>query len=495
MTTKVAAVITAETRTEAERQARRALEEGADLVELRLDHIRSLGPGTIGRIPSAIRARGIATLRSPGQGGGTAAGDGRRESVFEEIASRRFAYVDIELHADAERAGEIAARVARQGTTLIVSHHFAEPVDAARVADSIEACAALGDVAKVAVPVDEIDMADQLVGLAQRLATQRRRAVVIGMGAAGTVTRVLADHSGQEIQYAAWGRGPAAGQLPLTTAKRLRGREPSVLGLVGHPLGHSLSPVIHEAALGALDLAAVYLPFDLGPEAIGVLLEAADRLRIRGFNVTLPHKELIVEKLDELDVAAGRIGVVNTVVIRDGSTRGHNTDEFGFRVSLRAFGLRVGERRALVVGTGGAAKAVVDVLVQEGAQVLVTGRRIGRAEALADAFDGKVDTLPLDGLAESGPWDLLVNATPVGTKGMGDGLPVAESILEQVACVYDLVYNPPTTALMAAAKRLGRPAFSGLEMLLQQAAKSFELWTGRSPPVDVMREAAKEALG
>lgn len=493
--TKVAAVIMAETRAEAERQASAALGNEADLVELRLDRIRRLEPETIHRIPSALRSRGIATLRSAAEGGATEDPEERRESLLEEIASLPFAYLDIELEADSKRAGEIARLATRQGTTLIVSHHFAEPVDPARVADSVEACAALGDVAKVAVPVEEMDVAAQLVGLAKRLANQKRRVIVIGMGVAGTITRGLADHSGQEIQYAAWGRPSAEGQLPFSTAKRLRSHEPMILGLVGHPLGHSLSPVIQEAALQALGVPAVYLPFDVGRDSLDGLLDAAERLRIRGVSVTLPYKESIVDSLDELDADARRLHVVNTVVIQDGKSRGHNTDGFGFRRSLRSFGLRVGDRRALVVGAGGAARAVVDVLVREGAQVQVTNRSADRAEALADAFDGAVDAIPLDALQRSGPWDLLVNATSVGTKGLEPGPPVPESILEKVASVYDLVYNPPMTALMAAAKRLGRPAFSGLEMLLHQAARSFELWTGRSPPIDVMRQAAKEALG
>src|SRR5205823_5069681 len=127
---------------------------------------------------------------------------------------------------------------------------------------------------------------------------RRQRVVVIGMGVAGMITRTLADHTKQEIQYtASRGRAAAAGQLSFATARRLRGGEPTVLGLVGHPLGHSLSPVIHEAALEALGMPAVYLPFDVGLDSLAVLLEAADRLRIRGFNVTLPYKESIVKNL------------------------------------------------------------------------------------------------------------------------------------------------------------------------------------------------------
>ncbi len=206
------------------------------------------------------------------------------------------------------------------------------------------------------------------------------------------------------------------------------------------------------------------------------------------------HKESIVERLDELDGDAERLGAVNAVVIGDGWTKGHNTDVFGFRLSLRSLGLRVGDRAALVVGAGGAARAVVDVLLREGAKVQVASRNVKRSESLAEAFDQPVEVVPMEKLARSGPWDLLVNATPVGAQGFSDGLPVPESILAKAGFVYDLVYNPPTTRLVAEAKRLGKPTTSGLEMLLHQAAKSFELWTGRAPPIEAMRRAAKEAL-
>ncbi len=210
--------------------------------------------------------------------------------------------------------------------------------------------------------------------------------------------------------------------------------------------------------------------------------------------MTIPHKESIVERLDELDGDAERLGAVNTVVFGDGWTKGHNTDVFGFRLSLRSLGLRVGDRKALVVGAGGAARAVVDVLLREGAKVQVASRNPKRSESLADAFDKAVEVVPIEQLARRGPWDLLVNATPVGAEGFSDGVPVPESVLAKAGFVYDLVYNPPNTRLVAAAKRLGKPATSGLEMLLHQAAKSFELWTAQAPPIEAMRRAAKEAL-
>ena len=493
--TKVAAVILAGNAAEAERQARIALGRGADLVELRLDGIAGLGSETVRHLAKALGERAIATVRSHGQGGESREGRAGRSSLLREICGQRFAYVDLELKADAEGLDSLARAASRHGTKVIVSHHFTEAVDVHRVSEAIDACGANGDVAKVVLPVGDLGGAIRLVDLARARSDGRPRPLIlIGTGPGGMLTRALAGSVGAEIQFASWGRAAAPGQFSLSTAARLRGREPIVLGLVGHPLEQSISPVIHETALAALDLPAVYLPFDLSPDSLDGFWLAMDRLRIRGFNVTHPLKESVAQQVDEMDADAERLGAVNTVVVENGWTNGHNTDVYGFRVSLRALGLRVGDRRSLVVGAGGAAKAVVHVLLREGASVQLTNRTIARADALADSFDEPVAVVPMRDLERGGPWDLLVNATPIGMKGVVNGLPVPEAIVAKAAFVYDMVYNPTTTPLLHVARRLNRPGTSGLDMLLHQAAKAFELWTGQSAPFEAMRRAAKEAL-
>jgi len=491
---QVAAVIQAGNAAEAERQARIALGQGADLVELRLDGLSDLGPETIRHLAKAVGDRAIATMRSQSQGGAPLEGRVERFTLMKEICGQRFAYADLELEEDDEGLDALARVASRLGTKVIVSHHFAEAADLHRVTETIEACAARGDVAKVVVPVRDLSSAIQLVDLARARTGRSRPLILIGTGAAGMVTRALADSIGEEIQYASWGRAASPGQFPLATAARLRGHEPIILGLVGHPLEHSISPAIHEAALAALDLPGVYLPFDISLNSLDGFLLAIDRLRIRGFNVTHPLKEAVAQQVDELDADAGRLGVVNTVVVEGGWTSGHNTDAYGFRISLRSIGLRVGQRSALVVGAGGAAKAVVHVLLREGASVQVTNRTIARADALADSFDEPVDVIAMTDLERRGPWDVLVNATPVGMNGVVSRLPVPEAVVAQAGFIYDLVYNPTATPLLQAARRLSRPGTSGLDMLLHQAAKAFELWIGQSPPFDAMRRAAKEAL-
>ncbi|HKZ99137.1 MAG TPA: shikimate dehydrogenase [Thermoplasmata archaeon] len=491
--TKVAAVIAASDMRSAERDAKQALSQGADLVELRLDSVRDVSPGGLRALASSVGRHAIATVRSKAEGGAGAVPDERRTAILADLAKLPFAYLDLERRADGARAGGIRGKEGR-GPVRIVSEHFSASADLAKVEDALEACGALGEVAKVAVPVDDIEEAIALVDLARSHRKGPRRAVVIGMGLAGMLTRVLAEDTGQEIQYAAFGPPSVPGQLPLPAAVRLKGRHPIVLGLVGHPLGHSISPQIHEAALASANIPGVYLLFDVGADTLRRMVDEPDRIRLRGFNVTIPYKEAVADLVDDVDGDAEALGAVNTVVVADGWTKGHNTDVHGFRIALRSLGIRLGQRKALVVGAGGAAKAVVHVLLREGAAVTVANRTPSRAEALARGFDESVEVADPDELESRGPWDLLVNATPVGTKGLAPGVPVPDATIRRSKFVFDLVYNPPETPLLASARRAGVPAASGLTMLVHQAAKAYELWIGLSPDMKAMETAAREAL-
>lgn len=490
--TKIAAVIAAGTSAEAERQARASLHRGADLVEFRFDALRHATAADVRTLAAALGPRSIATLRTPGQGGFHGSDPETRHALLQEICRQPFRYADVELTSDAVHLAEYAKLARSRGKDLIVSHHFDRPSARDEVADVLEACVTQGTVGKVAVPCETVDQAVGLVDVARRQG--KSRFVLIGIGAAGVITRILAEDLGQEIQYAAGHRATASGQLDLEDAVRLRSKDALILGLLGHPLGHSVSPEVHEAALTALGLPGVYVPFDLEFSSVEPLLREAERLRIRGLNVTIPYKETVAGLVDELDADAEALHAVNTIVFRDGWAKGHNTDVYGFRISLRSLGIRMGSRSALVLGAGGAAKAVVHVLLREGALVQVANRTPSRAETLASSFDGTIDVVSMEDLKAAGPWDILVNATPVGTNG-GDSAPfVDDAVLRKVRFVYDLVYNPPDTLLLQAARRLGIKGTSGLDMLLHQASKSFELWTGMEVPLPAMRKAAEEAL-
>ena len=280
------------------------------------------------------------------------------------------------------------------------------------------------------------------------------------------------------------------------------------LGIIGYPLGHSASPAFQQAALDHLGIDATYEAWPVEPER---LAERVRRLRapdLLGFNVTVPHKEAIIPLLDEIDAAARDIGAVNAVVHRGGRLVGANTDLGGFLRALREDGAYEPRgRSALLLGAGGAARAVAFALLAEGAaRVAIANRSPERARVLADElaarFPAKVDALSLDAetlaplLDADAMVDLLVNCTSLGMAHgpAPDASPIPAGLIPATALVYDLVYNPPETPLLAAARRAGARTLGGLPMLVYQGAAAFRMWTGREAPVDVMMRAASAAL-
>jgi shikimate dehydrogenase len=267
-------------------------------------------------------------------------------------------------------------------------------------------------------------------------------------------------------------------------------------GLIGDPVAHSLSPVMHNAAFAALGIDATY---ELWPTPLAELADRVASLRggnVLGANVTVPHKEAVVPLVDEVSPTASRIGAVNTVIPRDGLLVGDNTDAYGFAKSLEEElgGRTIG--RAVMVGAGGASRAVLVALQEAGALgMLLANRTVGKAEALARELgsDGlpAIEPIGLDLLpAAAGGAHVLVNATAVGWHG--DELPFGEGVLDLLspeAIVVDLTYR--STALLRAASARGLRVLDGLPMLVHQGARSFELWTGQAAPLEVMFQAVR----
>ena len=260
----------------------------------------------------------------------------------------------------------------------------------------------------------------------------------------------------------------------------------TLLGVAGHPVGHSRSPAMHNAALAALGLDWLYVPLPLSPERFGAATTALEGSGFRGINVTVPHKVAAHDLAHERSSAAEAIGAANTLTFGDGRIAADNTDAGGF---LDALEDSPGGKRALVLGAGGSARAVVWALVQAGAaEVSVLNRTPERAAALAGALGvRKAD--------RAEPADLLVNCTSVG---LGGGVAVDEAVTElglgaidPPAVVVDLVYGAGTTPVASWAAAAGSRVVQGLEVLVRQGARSLELWTGREAPVQVMRDAAR----
>jgi len=268
--------------------------------------------------------------------------------------------------------------------------------------------------------------------------------------------------------------------------------------LLGHPVRHSRSPAIHNAAFAAQGLDFAYLAFDVAPEDLPAAVAGLRALGVVGANVTIPHKEQVLPLLDEVDPAARRTGAVNTIVNRDGRLAGYNSDIHGFLASLeRGWGRGPTGARCLVVGAGGAARAVVAGLSSKrAAEIWVYNRTASRARDLC-AEAATWSDVPVRALGESdllcfGPQaDLIVNATSVGLDEGVKGTPLPVDILHGSQTVMDIVCSADSTPLLTAASMRGAVALDGYEMLVQQAARSYEMWTGRTAPVELMRSRVR----
>lgn len=275
------------------------------------------------------------------------------------------------------------------------------------------------------------------------------------------------------------------------------------LGLIGYPLGHSLSPKIHAAALAACGLQGSYSPFPIPPEDKPVLQTLLARVRsgeIHGLNVTIPHKQNVITFMDELTPTAKAIGAVNTIYMQGDKLIGDNTDASGFLADLKKVNKEMSPRRhgdastqvdksAVVLGAGGSARAVVYALLNDGWNVTIAARKIKQSQQLAVSFMNyalRITTFDL----QPSTFNLIVNTTPLGMTLNIDQSPLPENLsLPANAFVYDLVYNPRETKLVRDARAQGLNASTGLGMLIEQAALAFEKWTGHNPPRDVLYQA------
>ena len=278
----------------------------------------------------------------------------------------------------------------------------------------------------------------------------------------------------------------------------------SLVGLIGYPLGHTISPAFQQAAFDHYSLPVKYHAWPTHPDLLQEKVNSLRCAEYLGSNVTVPHKERVAGLVDRLDAAAEAIGAVNTIVREDGGLAGYNTDAYGFVTSLKEMGqFNPRGKRAVLLGAGGAARAAVFALAEEGVRSLVIANRtLERAEALAGSLGSgirEIAAVPLGGpgleraVSEA---DLIVNSTSMGMQGgdAGSTSPLRADLIPASALVYDMVYNPARTPLLEEAAEAGADCLGGLPMLVYQGAGSFERWTGLEAPVQVMFEAAEEAL-
>ncbi len=269
--------------------------------------------------------------------------------------------------------------------------------------------------------------------------------------------------------------------------------------LLGNPLGHSVSPVMHNRVFEKLGMDYCYLPVQVGPENLREVFSGLIRMNVVGFNVTIPHKIKIMEFLDALDPLAATIGAVNTICVTDGRTTGYNTDGEGFIRSLEEVAkLSVRDKRIVLLGCGGAARAIAMTLAFRGAKkIYICNRTVEKAEALAVEINTNIRNCtealnrlhkPLADVIKN--CDILVNSTNLGMRPREEELPLAPELLADHLVVADIVYNPLMTRLLKTAEAKGCRIVQGLGMLIYQGAAGFKLWTGIDPLIPEMTEAA-----
>ncbi len=458
----------------------------ADMVELRLDTVDR--PDAVGAIEGRRRPV-VVTCRPEWEGGHFRGSEEERERLLSDAQAAGAEFVDVEARAPFVSA--ITRR--RRGRGIVLSMHaFGEPPS--DLADRARAMRSTGaEVVKIAIEASRLSDTLPLMDLASHPdfvdPDGMNGHVLLAMGQAGVPTRVLAARLGNRWTYA--GDAVAPGQLP---ASRLLGEfgfrrikpDATLYGVVGNPIAHSLSPVMHNAGFNALGLNAVYVP--LQARDVDDFVTFARGMRMAGASITAPFKVGMLTRVDETDDMARRVGAVNTLVVRDGRWLGANTDVDGFlaplvgRIALKG-------TRATVLGAGGAARAVAVALNCQGATVTICARQTAAARDVATLAGGSIGSWP----AAPGSWDVLVNATSSGSGGPVDdpmeGVPLDGEI------VFDLVYAPARTPLVARAQKEGCLTIGGIEMLVAQAERQFELWTGFRPPTGLFREAAAAATG
>jgi shikimate dehydrogenase len=274
-----------------------------------------------------------------------------------------------------------------------------------------------------------------------------------------------------------------------------------VCGVIGDPIGHTLSPTIHNAAFNHLGLDFVFLAFCVKAADLENAIRGMRGLGIHGLNVTMPHKSTVTAYLDTMDPAAKFLGSANTIMNKDDKLSGFNTDGVGALKALRENGTELSKKKVLLLGAGGAAKAIAFSLAKEVGELVVLNRATEKAKELAERLTRTLSkkvvgcSLSPDAVAENlQDSDVLINATSVGMNPEANQSIVPQRFLRSDLTVMDIVYNPVETKLAKDAKAAGARVVSGVEMLIYQGAASFEIWTGRAAPIEVMRKAALNKL-
>jgi len=471
-----------------------AAKRGAELIELRLDFLAK--SPDFKRLLADKPCPMIATVRRPQDGGRFSGPEDERRMLLRQAIVGGFDWVDLET--------DVADEIRRfRNVKRIVSYHNLRevPQDLPSIYERL--CGQDPDVVKIAVTAQ--DPADNLRVL-DLLRKPRKPTIALCMGDLGTPSRILGAKYGAPFTYGAFNkeRGIAPGLLSFEELQQVYNyesinRETQVYGVIGDPVAHSLSPLIHNAAFRKLGVNAAYVPFRVPRGTLPAFLKAFNAVPVRGFSVTIPHKEAAATESSQKDPAVTQTQAANTLVRGPNGFAAYNTD-FQAAIDSLVANLpqnpggeppRVANRSVLLLGAGGVARAVAHVLQSHGALVTLSNRTIERAEALGAEVGCKF----VDWAARHNVLcDTLINCTSVGMHPDVDESPIHASFLKPGLVVFDAVYTPETTLLVKDARARGCHVITGVDMFVRQAALQFQLFTGKNAPLELMHDLVKRAL-
>ncbi len=474
--------------------AREEAAAGSTFFEFRLDFLPEPESG-LNAIADFLKecpeCRALATCRREANGGRFRGGVESQLDLLTAALEAGATAVDVELESTRAGMARRLEQIRKQGDLIVSYHHFEATPAMETVFRRLTRIPAKAY--KIAVTARKPSDILRLLEVARN--HRRTPLILVSMGEIGFPARVVSPIFGGLFTFAApsSAAGTAPGQVNARTLRQLYhvdslSRTTKIYGVIADPVGHSISPAVHNRAFHALRVDAVYVPFLVPPTRLRDFFTLAERLPVRGFSVTIPHKQKVLRYLDHVDPLSRRIGAVNTVWRKAGKWRGTNTDAPAVTGPLEKR-LRLPGASVLVAGTGGAARAAAFAVADRGARVWITGRNLDRARKLAERCGATA--LPVEE-AVRGDFDALIHATPLGMHPRTEACFFDGRIPARV--VFDMVYNPSETLLLKRARGQGKTVISGLEMFVDQAVRQFEIWTGCEAPAAVMQRAAREAL-
>ncbi|MGE0832616.1 MAG: shikimate dehydrogenase [Simkaniaceae bacterium] len=459
------------------RKTIQAAQKDAEGIEFRIDLFEKKDPTHVGKLLHLSKVPVIFTLRRKDQGGEFRGNEREREGALLELLKLKPTYVDLEY--DVSFRDQIP-----QDVKVIASYHNFEktPEDLSTLYKNMQALNAT--IYKLATH------AQSSLDALRMLLFVNEHADVAGMcmGEKGMITRILAPIVGNALTYAPLSKegGTAPGQVSLPNLREIYhfeklNRQTKIYALIGNPVDKSIGHLCHNQVFRSLKEDAVYVKIPLTPQEVPLFFKLMKKLPFEGFSVTMPLKEQMALHLDALDPKAKQIGAINTLVKREGKWWGYNTDAGGALDAIERKG-SVSGKTLLIIGAGGAAKAIAYEGLQRGGRIIIANRTMKKGEILAKEVKGKGIGIPS---IASETYDILINTTSVGMAPDLSAIPVPPEAIHENALVFDAIFNPKETRLLNIAKNKGCPTVCGYEMYAYQAFKQFELWLDR--PLDRLK--------